>query len=75
MLVPIGLRKQIQQAKKINVHNVKIIAKELGVTVDTLHKFKRGLLNPSFETLNKMCNLFQCQVSDLYYFMEDEKNV
>jgi transcriptional regulator with XRE-family HTH domain len=37
-------------------------------------KLERGLVNPTVETLAKLCEIFNVTLSDLFLFMEGDKN-
>ena len=37
-------------------------------------KLERGLVNPTVETLTKLCDIFNVTLADLFLFMNDNKN-
>jgi transcriptional regulator with XRE-family HTH domain len=37
-------------------------------------KLERGLVNPTIETLTKLCDIFNVTLADLFLFMNDNKN-
>jgi transcriptional regulator with XRE-family HTH domain len=36
-------------------------------------KIERGLVNPTFETLIRLCEIFEVRLPDLFAFMDDRK--
>ena len=37
-------------------------------------KLERGLVNPTIETLTKLCDIFNVTLADLFLFMNDNEN-
>jgi transcriptional regulator with XRE-family HTH domain len=37
-------------------------------------QLERGLVNPTIETLTKLCDIFNVTLADLFLFMNDNKN-
>ena len=50
------------------------LAKELGCTVQTISRIKNGKVRAlRIETLDRICEIFDCQPSDLLEYMPDEE--
>lgn len=50
------------------------LAKELDCTVQTISRIKNGKVRAlRIETLDKICEIFECQPGDLLEYMDDEE--
>lgn len=49
------------------------LAEKIGVSVEFISNVERGINAPSFETLEKMANVFKVKYKDLFDFTEREE--
>ena len=42
-------------------------------TFDYNSKMERGLVNPTLETLEKLCSIFEISLSDMFLFLEPDR--
>lgn len=49
------------------------LAEKLEITAVSLSRIERGLAAPRFQTLEKLCQIFECSASELFMSASDEK--
>ena len=65
----LGLRlKELRLAKGMKQEDLE----ELGFSYRYYGKIERGLVNPTVETLARLCEIFEVSLLDLFAFMETE---
>lgn len=67
----LGLRlKKLRVAKGLRQEDLE----KWGFSYRYYGKLERGLVNPTIETLAKLCKIFGITLSDLFLFLSDNKN-
>jgi len=67
----LGLRlKKLRVAKGLRQEDLE----KWGFSYRYYGKLERGLVNPTIETLAKLCEIFGITLSDLFLFLNDNKN-
>ena len=68
----VGLRlKALRLAKKLKQEDLE----QWGFSYRYYGKMERGLVNPTLETLDRLCKIFEIELPDLFVFIESENIV
>ena len=71
-MIVFNLDKLLIQRKMQSVE----LAQELGCTVQTISRIKTGKIRAfRIETINKLCEFFQCQPGDIIEYVDEEEAV
>ena len=57
--------KNIKSIRKMIGMTQQMLAKELGITSQQLHKYENGIDRVSTRTLYQMCDIFGCEITDI----------
>ena len=67
--------KNIKSMRKMIGMTQQMLAKELDITPQQLHKYENGMDRVSTNTLSKMCEIFGCDIADLLPKKEERANL
>lgn len=65
--------KKLRTLRRANDMTQENLAEKIGVSVEFISNVERGINAPSFETLEKMANVFKVKYKDLFDFTEREE--